>query len=128
MAKLKELGIKTIVNLRFIHSDRDKIGDIELDYEHISVDPFKPTEKNLLRFLHIATDPNRAPVFVHCQRGIDRTGMAVAVYRMILCGWAKQQALHEMMKGPYGYDAVFPNVPEFLEKLDVEELRSKMNR
>jgi len=54
--------------------------------------------------------------------------MAVAVYRMIVCGWTKQQALHEMMEGPYGYDAVFANVPMFLDKLDVEQLRSKMNR
>ncbi len=128
MARLKELGIKTVVNLRFVHSDRNEIGDIELDYEHIPVDPFKPTQEHLLRFLQVATDPNRAPVFVHCKRGIDRTGMAVAVYRMIVCGWTKQQALHEMMKGPYGYDAVFVNVPAFLDKLDVEDLQRKIDK
>ena len=128
MRKLKETGIKTVVNLRLLHSDRDEIGRLELDYEHIPVDTFKPTEEHLLRFLEVVTDPNRAPVFVHCQRGIDRTGMAVAVFRMVVCGWTKQEALHEMMKGPYGYDAVFVNVPVFLDKLDVEDLRRKINR
>ncbi len=128
MAKLKELGIQTVVNLRLAHSDRDEIGQIELGYEHIPVDPFKPTEDHLLRFLEVVTDPNRLPVFVHCQRGIDRTGMAVAVYRMMACGWKKEQALYEMMKGPYGYDSIFVNVPVFLDKLDIDDLRSKMRQ
>jgi len=52
MARLKQLGIKTVVNLRFIHSDRDEIGDLELDYEHISVDP--PSTGRVWRWLCIA--------------------------------------------------------------------------
>jgi len=127
MRKLREMGVKTIVNLRLLHSDGDEIGQLDLDYVDIPVDTFRPTEEDLVRFLEVAMDPNRAPVFVHCQRGIDRTGMAVAVYRMVVCGWTKEQALHEMMKGPYGYDAVFVNIPVFLDKLDIEDLRRKMD-
>jgi len=127
MRKLKELGIKTIVNLRLMHSDADEIGRLDIAGEHIRIDPFKPNMDELVRFLRIATDPNRAPVFVHCQRGIDRTGMAVAAYRIVVCGWTKTQALDEMTNGPYGYDEMFVNVPAFLDKLDLAELRRRVH-
>ena len=35
MKNLKSMGIKTIVNLRSFHSDKDEIGKIKLDREHI---------------------------------------------------------------------------------------------
>jgi protein tyrosine phosphatase (PTP) superfamily phosphohydrolase (DUF442 family) len=125
MRKLKELGIKTIVNLRLAHSDADEIGGLDIASEHIRIDPFKPEMDELVRFLRVATDPNRTPVFVHCQRGIDRTGLAVAAYRIVVCRWTKTQALDEMLNGPYGYDEIFVNVPAFLDKLDLAELRRR---
>ena len=123
--KLKELGVKTIVNLRLAHSDADEIGGLDIASEHIRIDPFKPDMDELVRFLRVATDPNRTPVFVHCQRGTDRTGLAAAVYRIVVCGWTKTQALDEMLNGPFGYDGLFPNVPVFLDSLDVAELRRR---
>ena len=125
MRKLKELGIKTIVNLRLAHSDADEIGGLDIASEHIRIDPFKPDMDVLVRFLRVATDPNRTPVFVHCQRGIDRTGLAVAAYRIVVCRWTKTQALDEMLNGPFGYDEIFVNVPAFLDKLDLAELRRR---
>jgi len=125
MRKLKELGIKTIVNLRLAHSDADEIGGLDIASEHIRIDPFNPEMDELVRFLRVATDPNRTPVFVHCQRGIDRTGLAVAAYRIVVCRWTKTQALDEMLNGPYGYDEIFVNVPAFLDKLDLAELRRR---
>jgi protein tyrosine phosphatase (PTP) superfamily phosphohydrolase (DUF442 family) len=126
MRKLKELGIKTVVNLRLAHSDADEIGKLDIAGEHVRMDAFKPEMDELVRFLRIATDPNRAPVFVHCQRGTDRTGLAVAVYRIVVCGWTRTQALDEMVNGPFGYDGLFPNVPAFLDSLDIAELRRRV--
>ena len=126
MKKLKELGIKTIVNLRLAHGDKDEIGTLGIDSVHIRVDAFKPEMDDLVEFLLVATDPNRTPVFVHCQRGTDRTGLAVAVYRIVVCGWTKTQALDEMLNGPFGYDGLFPNVPVFLDRLDIDELKRRV--
>ena len=126
MRKLKELGIKTVVNLRLMHSDADEIGDLDIGSEHIRIDTLKPEMDELVRFLQIATDPNRTPVFVHCMRGIDRTGLATAVYRIVICGWTKSQAEDEMLNGPFGHDGLFRNVPAFLDKLDIDELRRKV--
>lgn len=123
MARLKELGIKTVVNLRDKHSDSDKIGPLGLKHVGIKVNTFTPQSEQIAEFLRVACDPNNAPVFVHCHRGIDRTGMMCAAYRMVVCGWSKDEALDEMTNGPFGYDGMFSNVVDFLWRLDVEELK-----
>jgi protein tyrosine/serine phosphatase len=43
----------------------------------------------------IFNDAAQGPVFVHCKRGADRTGLVVAVYRIWHDGWGNKQALTE---------------------------------
>jgi len=125
MRSLKALGIRTIVNLRQLHSDRDEIGGEGLAYVHIRCGPFHPEMEDAVAFLKVAADPNRQPVFVHCQRGIDRTGMMCAVYRMAVQGWTHEEAVAEMTRGGFGHDDVFRNVVEWLRSVDVGELRRR---
>ena len=42
MRNLKELGVKTIINLRSFHSDRGEIGETGLGYEHIYMKAWHP--------------------------------------------------------------------------------------
>lgn len=122
MTRLKDMGIRTVVNLRALHSDRDKAGGAGLEYVHIPVNPFDPDEEEVAAFLRVVRDPARRPVFVHCQRGIDRTGLMCAAYRIAVCGWSKEEAIDEMTHGGFGYDQVFRNIVEYLWRLDVEKL------
>ena len=126
--RLKQMGVRTIVNLRRMRTDADEADGAEVRTVDIYVNPAKPREEQVVAFLRIVSDPNCTPVYVHCQRGIDRTGMMCAAYRMLICGWSKQEAIDEMTRGPFGYDAVFVNVPEFLRGLDVEALRREVRR
>ena len=73
MKNLKKMGIKTIVNLRSFHSDRDKIGETDLAYEHIHMKAWHPEKEEVIGFLKIVTNPERTPVLVHCLHGADRT-------------------------------------------------------
>ncbi|MDY7009704.1 MAG: tyrosine-protein phosphatase [Planctomycetota bacterium] len=123
MKKLKEMGVKTIINLRSFHSDRDEIGDTGLGYEHIYMKAWHPERKELVRFLKIATDPDRTPVFVHCQYGSDRTGTMCAVYRVAVCGWSQDEALDEMTKGGFGFHGVWDNLVEYLRKVNIDEIK-----
>jgi protein tyrosine/serine phosphatase len=43
----------------------------------------------------VFNDPAAGPVFVHCKRGADRTGMVVAVYRISHDQWENKKALSE---------------------------------
>ena len=123
MQNLKDLGIKTIINLRSFHSDRDEIGATGLAYEHIYMKAWHPEEKEVVRFLKIVTDPRRTPVLVHCQHGADRTGTVIAVYRISVQGWSKAEAIREMTQGGFGFHSTWSNLPRWIEKLDIDHIK-----
>jgi protein tyrosine phosphatase (PTP) superfamily phosphohydrolase (DUF442 family) len=120
---LKRLGLKTIINLRSFHSDRDEIGETELAYKHIFMKAWHPEEKEAVRFLKIVTDPKSAPVLVHCQHGADRTGTMIAVYRIAVQGWSKAEAIREMTGGGFGFHQIWGNLPRWIQKLDIGSIR-----
>ena len=123
MKELKKMGVKTIINLRSFHSDRDEIGDTGLAYEHMYTKTWHVEEKEIVRFLQIVTDPDRTPALVHCMQGVDRTGTMCAVYRIVVEGWDKKEAIAEMKA--IGHNTIWKNLPRLLEKLDVEDIRKK---
>ena len=127
MSNLKSLGIVTIVNLRSFHSDREEIGDTGLAYEHIYMKAWHPEEKEAVRFLQIVTNPKRTPILVHCQHGADRTGTMVALYRVVIQGWSKQDAIEEMTKGNFGFHGVWENLITWINGLDIESIKKKAN-
>lgn len=126
MVQLKKKGIRTIVNLRSFHSDRDEIGDTGLGYEHIYMKAWHPEYKEVVRFLQIVTDKRRQPVLVHCMHGADRTGFMCAVYRVAVQGWSKKDAAKEMVEGGYNFHGIWANLLDYLEELDIPALKKKV--
>ncbi len=122
---LQNLGIKTVVNLRSLHSDQDELEGLSLDYEHIRMEAWDPEQEQVEAFLKIAADPAKKPVFVHCQHGADRTGTMVAVYRIVIENRDTEKAISEMRNGPFGFHEVWTGLPKFLRELDVEGLRKE---
>jgi len=120
---LKEMGVKSILNLRYVHSDRDEIGRTDIACEHLHFNPLHPEDEDVVKFLRIATDPARLPVFVHCQHGSDRTGMMCAVYRVAVEGWTKDQAAAEWTEGGFGFHDEFQNLIRYFRDLDVDAVK-----
>lgn len=125
MKRLEAMGVKTVVNLRQFHSDRDILGGLDLAYEHIPTTAVWMTRSAVVRFLRIATDEARAPVFVHCKRGADRSGVMCAVYRIAVQGWSKAEALHEMVDGGFGHSTIWANLRHFVDDLDVADIKRR---
>ena len=123
MKQLEKLGVKTVVNLRSVHSDSNEIKDTGLTYEHIVMTTLKVDDKDVVRFLRIVNDGSQTPVFVHCQHGADRTGTMCAIYRIAVQGWTKDEAVEEMTKGGFGFHSIWQNLPDFVRKLNVEEIK-----
>lgn len=123
LKQLEKLGIKTVFNLRFLTSDRKKLKGTQLDYEHINTTTFSTETKNVIRFLKIATDPQRTPIFVHCHRGVDRTGVMCAAYRIVVEGWSKEEAIEEMTNGGFTSRPIKKNLLDYLRKMDVEKIQ-----
>ena len=125
MRAVKQLGVKTVVNLRAFHSDAELIADSGLVSVEIPMTAWRPKEEEAAFFLRTVTDPQRGPYLVHCQHGADRTGAMIAIYRMAAQGWTKEEALREMREGGFGYHSAWVNLPAWLEKLDIEKLRKR---
>ena len=122
---LEGLGVKTVVNLRSLHSDRDELEGTKLGYEHIRMEAWDPQPEEVKAFLEIVTNPEKQPVFVHCMHGADRTGTMVAVYRMVAEGWSAERALEEMRNGPFGFHEIWTGLPDFIEELDIESFQKE---
>jgi protein tyrosine phosphatase (PTP) superfamily phosphohydrolase (DUF442 family) len=126
LQELRRMGIKTVVNLRTLHSDQDQLVDTYLGYEHIAMTAWSPEREEIVRFLQIVTDPDRTPVFVHCRHGADRTGLLCAVYRLVVCNWTKEEAIQEMTEGGFGFHRFWVNLVQFVKDLDVSSLKRKI--
>ena len=100
LQKLKELGVKTVVNLRgeddHVRAERTEARSLGLRFYSIALPEFsKPKDKEVQRALEIINAPENQPVFVHCNHGRDRTGTIVACYRVSHDGWTATQAKNE---------------------------------
>lgn len=122
---LAELGIRTIVSLRVLHDGREQAEGLGLRYHRISMNIYHPEYEDVLRFLRIVTDPDSAPVFVHCNYGVDRTGFMVAAYRVVVQAWNSKDAIAEMKA--QGFHQVNMIAEDFIEDLDVERLRRELS-
>ena len=121
--ELAALGVRTVVNLRLTHSDRELLDGTGLGYEHIRMEAWDADTDEVVRFLRIVTDPDRLPVFVHCRHGADRTGTMCAIHRMVVQDWTADEAIREMTEGGYGYHETFKNLVEYLREVDLDRLR-----
>jgi protein tyrosine/serine phosphatase len=125
MRAAEKLGIKTIVNLRGFHSDKDEVSSTKLRSERIVFHTWHAEDEDVVKFLKIVTDTNAGPILVHCQHGADRTGTMIAIYRMAVQGWKKEDAIKEMKEGGYGYHSIWTNLVRYLNGLDVQALKRK---
>ncbi|WP_201528802.1 MULTISPECIES: dual specificity protein phosphatase family protein [Psychrobacter] len=65
-------------------------------------------------------------VLVHCYHGANRTGIIVAMYRIIEQDWPIEQAKLEMVTGDFGYHPMWYNLRAMLNTATVDAVRAQM--
>ncbi len=121
---LKSMGVRTIVNLRSAHSDRDIIAGLGFRYVEIPSHAWDPRPDVVAKVLAAVRDPANQPVFVHCQHGADRTGYTVASYRIVEEAWDRDSALRELRR--FRFHGVWGAIPSFIGELDANTMRLRV--
>jgi len=123
MKNLEKMGIKTIINLRAFHSDKNKLKGTGLLNNELSVKTWHIEDEDVIRVLKIISKKENGPFLIHCQHGADRTGVMSAMYRIVVQGWSKDEAISEMVDGGYGFHSVWSNIIEYVKDVDVERIK-----
>jgi tyrosine-protein phosphatase SIW14 len=92
---LRERGIRTIIALRWGHDDDAALAGLGLNSYRLRAKQWHPETEDVVRAMKVILTPEYQPVFVHCQAGKDRTGLVVAVYRILVDGWSVDDAIAE---------------------------------
>lgn len=98
--ELAQMGFKTVLDLRGgpIHKPRERKAVEAAGMQYISIrlsGIWEPKDEQIAKILAVMEDSSRWPVFLHCRRGDDRLGMAIACYRIAHDHWTNQQAFEE---------------------------------
>jgi protein tyrosine/serine phosphatase len=126
VAQLKKLGVKTVVTLRQTQSDDELLAGSGIPCVQIPTKAWDShQEDQAAEFLRVVSDRGRRPVFVHCSFGGDRTGAMVAVYRMAVQGWTREEALAEMRDDLYEFHEIWDDLIEFVNNVDIEKVKRK---
>jgi protein tyrosine/serine phosphatase len=76
--------------------------ELDIDLHTFAWSPAAPPDTNdIERVFALMSDPNHI-VLVHCGAGADRTGYAVARYRILKQEWSLERARNEMRRFWYG--------------------------
>ncbi len=95
-AGLAKIGVKTVIDLRGESSEANAVQRAGLHYVRMHWNGYKaPDDTQIAAVLALLNDSSQWPVFIHCRRGADRTGTAIACYRITHDHWSNQQALEE---------------------------------
>ena len=119
---LAKMGVGIIVNLRpGEHPDEEaQANKLGMRYVSIPWHCYHPNDASIAAFLTLLHENPDKKIFVHCELGIDRTGMSVAAYRISAQGWSAEEAMKEMQAfgfssshhvtcpGLAGYEETFP--------------------
>ena len=98
LKELKTMRVSIVVDMRGSQSDHEKKAVEDLGMDYVSIPwhcPF-PSDEPFIKFLKLVEQNPGKKIFVHCRLGDDRTGLAIATYRMAEEGWSADEAMKEM--------------------------------
>ena len=122
--ELEAIGIKSVISLRYFNPGPDDVGDCAIETYALPWRTDKIDEGDLAGFLKLYAKVPK-PVLVHCFHGSDRTGAAVAAYRVVYDGYTPDAAADELVNGGFGHHKlVYRNIPDLIRNADYAKIKS----
>lgn len=97
---LAKLGVRAVIDLRGAGersiSEEKQVEALGMKYYGVPLPALNaPPKEEIATIITLLDDSENWPVFIHCLRGRDRTGVVVACYRIAHDKWTSQRALKE---------------------------------
>ena len=122
---LEQYGIGEALNLRNRHSDDDEAAGTNVKLHRVKTKAHSINEEQLIEALRIIKN-RKAPIVIHCHHGSDRTGAVCALYREVFQNVSKEDAIHDMTEGGFGFHRIYKNIIRRIKEADIEQLRRKV--
>ena len=121
--ELETLGIMEVINLQTYHNDKDEAEGSAVKLLRVKMNAHNIKEDDVIEVLRLIKNRS-GKILVHCKHGSDRTGLIVAMYRIVFQEWSKEDATDELINGGYGHHRIFRNIPKFIEKTDIQRIKT----
>jgi protein tyrosine/serine phosphatase len=132
--QLAKMGVKTFINLRgeddLSKKEKKWVQDSGMKFIGVSLNNwFKPKDADIEKIIAMIDNAENQPVFVHCQRGADRTGTVIAVYRMTHENWTAKEANKEAKEFGFGWWQFWMKdyINDYYENLQAEKKKAGEN-
>ena len=122
---LEKYGIGEALNLRNRHSDDDEAAGTNVKLHRVKTKAHSINEEQLIEALRIIKN-RKAPIVIHCHHRSDRTGAVCALYRVVFQNVSKEDAIHEMTEGGFGFHRIYKNIIRRIKEADIEQIRRKV--
>ena len=127
---LDAMGIRAVLSMRQTVSDAPLAEGTGMTLYRVAMKSRHVAEKNGAKVVQAMRDLRQGmqtgPTLVHCHHGADRTGLIVALWRILYEGWSRQAAIDELIEGGYGFHPIWSNIPRYLRKVDLTDLRERI--
>jgi protein tyrosine/serine phosphatase len=99
--RLAQMGVKTIINLenddQAVATERGWAEPLGIKFVNAPMDGMKTPDDNQVNQVEaMLGDKSQGPFYVHCLKGMDRTGAIIAIDRVVNEGWLPKDAYDEM--------------------------------
>ena len=122
---LFKLGISSILNLRTTDTDVEVVKDKKFNLYLVEMRAEYIEEDKVIQALKIIKTAPK-PILIHCKHGSDRTGLIMAMYRIVFQGWDKQSAIEEMKDGEFGFHFIYFNITNFINNADITKIKKAL--
>lgn len=120
---LKKMGVKTVIDLRddAVPWEKSVVTKQGMTYVNIPSNASRTSPTTVATFLTAVSAAER-PIYVHCKRGRDRTGLEIACYRLVhqQDAWTRAKAINDLRR--HGHQRLFfPGIERYLRTFNPED-------
>ena len=122
---LQQKYIVSILNLRSGHVDNVGGTNYTGNLYSVPMTASSVSDVEIIKALRIIRTAPK-PIDVHCAHGSDRTGVTMAMYRVVFQNWSKQDATKEMTDGGYNFHSQYTNLINYIRDVDVNYIKTQV--